>query len=162
VVEGKEITGEKNIQQALVNFYGQLYTSKEAKDIDSLEYMQNTYVPKVSDQDKGACDAIIIKEEIKRVVISMRNNKSPGSDGLPAEFYKTFWDDVEDLFIEMTKEAYKKGELPPTLKKAILTLIFKKGDKVNIGNYRPISLTNVEYKVITVILANCLQKCLHT
>ena len=41
----------------------------------------------------------------------MKLNKSPGSNGIPEEFYKSFWDDNKSLFIESIKSAYQVGEL---------------------------------------------------
>ncbi len=80
--------------------------------------------------------------------------KSPGGDGLITEFYKKFWDDIGPLYLNMINETYKKGELPYTMRKAILALLFKKGDKTLLKNYRPISLTNYDYKILCFVLAN--------
>ena len=59
----------------------------------------------------------------------MKDNKSPGSDGLPSEFYKTFWQDIKYLVTGSLNAAYDKGELSPTQKRGHLTLLFKKMKK---------------------------------
>lgn len=48
--------------------------------------------------------------------------------------------------------------LPFSQRSAIMSLIYKKGEKENISNYRPISLTNVDYKIFAHVLAKRLQK----
>ena len=50
------------------------------------------------------------------------------------------------------------GILPDSMRKSIITIIFKKGDKALLKNYRPISLTNCDYKILTFVLAKRLQK----
>ncbi len=62
--------------------------------------------------------------------------------------------------MNMVEETYRKGILPYTLRKAIVALLYKKGDKTLLKNYRPISLTNYDYKIICFALANRMQKVL--
>ena len=88
----------------------------------------------------------------------MKGNKSPGCDGLSPEFYKKFWPILSTLFMEMVTESFREGELPDSLKKAVVALLFKKGDINLLRNYRPISLTNYDYKIIAFTLAKRLQK----
>ena len=58
----------------------------------------------------------------------------------------------------MIDESFNKGILPCSIKKAVITLIFKKGDRTLLKNYRPISLTNCDYKILTFVLARRIQK----
>ena len=88
----------------------------------------------------------------------MKKNKSPGLDGLTTEFYQTFWPVVGNLLINMFNESYENGNLPDTQKKAVMSLIFKKDDEESIANYRPISLTNVDYRILAFTLAQRMQR----
>ncbi len=63
--------------------------------------------------------------------------------------------------MEMLNETFEQGELPYTMRKALLALLYKKGDDTLLKNYRPISLTNYDYKILCFVLANRLQKVLH-
>ena len=96
----------------------------------------------------------------------MKSNKSPGSDGIPAEFYKTFWPDLHPILIESLNCAYDVGELSATQKRSILSLIYKKNDKYMLKNRRSISLLNTDYKILAHVLANRLKliigKIIHT
>ena len=87
----------------------------------------------------------------------MANNKAPGCDGLSPEFYKYFWPDIKTLLIDSLNEGYYRGELSESQKQSILTLIFKKGDRKLLDNWRPISLLNTDYKIIARVLSQRLQ-----
>ena len=82
----------------------------------------------------------------------MKKNKSPGLDELTIEFYQTFWPVVGNLLINVFNQSYENGNLPDTQMKAVMSLIFKKDDEENIANYRPISLTKVDYCILAFTL----------
>ena len=88
------------------------------------------------------------------VLKNMKNGKSPGSDGYTAEFYKIFWKDLKPLVCKSINEAFAKGELSITQKQGVITLL-PKGDKPRefIKNWRPITLLNVDYKLLSGVLA---------
>ena len=100
------------------------------------------------------CEGKIRECEGKIAVNNMKDNKSPGSDGIPAEFYKTFWDLIGNFITEVYNEAYEKKALPFSQNRSILSLLYKKGEKTDIKNYRPISLTNIDYKILAHIITN--------
>ena len=91
----------------------------------------------------------------------MKANKSPGSDGISVEFYHTFWEDIKYALINSLNEAYQAGELSPTQRRWILSLIYKKNDKTSLTNWRPISLLNTDYKILAHVLANRLKKVIN-
>lgn len=73
--------------------------------------------------------------------------KSPGSDGLPVEFYRAFWHILGSDLVDVLSDSFSAGSLPPSLRSALISGIFKKGDRLNCKNWRPISLLNVDYKL---------------
>ena len=85
----------------------------------------------------------------------MECNKTPGSDSLPAEFYKVFWNDVADFFLKSINQAYHAGQLSVTQRRGIIKLIPKKdAEPYFIKNWRPISLLNCDYKIAAKAIAN--------
>ena len=91
--------------------------------------------------------------------MSMQNNKSPENDGLTKEFLETFWEDIKDVFLNVFRTAKLKNELSTSQRQAVIKLIEKKDkDKRFIKNWRPISLLNVDYKIISKALASRLKK----
>lgn len=108
------------------------------------------------------CDSDITFDELDKAVDNLSLNKSPGSDGLTANFYKHFWDLLKDPFSLMVKEATDNMTFPPTMKQGVITLIPKpdKDPKI-LDNFRPITLLNTDYKIVTIIYARRLKKFLH-
>ena len=91
--------------------------------------------------------------------MSMQNNNSPENDGLTKEFLETFWEDIKDVFLNVFRTAKLKNELSTSQRQAVIKLIEKKDkDKRFIKNWRPISLLNVDYKIISKALASRLKK----
>ena len=101
----------------------------------------NLNIPMLPEEQKQLCEGEMSLEELKAVLDSFQNNKSPGNDGIPIEFYKVCWDLISDSFRKCVKESYKYGEMSSSQKKAVITLIEKQGkDRTLIENWRPISL----------------------
>ena len=85
----------------------------------------------------------------------MDSNKTPGSDGLPAEFYKIFWNDIADLLLDSINYAYQTGQLSVSQKHGIVKLIPKKdAEPYFVKNWHPISLLNCDYKLATKAVLN--------
>jgi hypothetical protein len=93
-------------------------------------------------------------DELHNALLEMSDEKSPGNDGLPPEFYKEFWEDIKVPFFASVVQAKIKGELSASQRQAIIRLIEKKDkDKKFIKNWRPISLLNTDLKIISRALA---------
>ena len=102
----------------------------------------------------------ITNEECEIAITHMKPNKSPGSDGLTVEFYKLFWKDIKKLVINSLNEGFNLFKLSDSQKHGIITLSYTKEDKNNLNNWRPITLLNVDYKILTHILEKRLQSVL--
>ena len=88
----------------------------------------------------------------------MKLNKSPGIDGLPVEFYLCFWKDIAAYVCDSFNEGFVHGSLSDSQNMAVLSLIFKKNNRCLLKNYRPISLTTCDYKILAFTLADRLHK----
>ena len=88
----------------------------------------------------------------------MKHNKSPGLDGITTEFYQAFWLLLGNFLVDVYNECYEEGIQPDSQRQAVFSLIFKKGNADDIANYRPISLTNVDYRILAFTLAQRMQK----
>ena len=87
--------------------------------------------------------------------------KTPGTDGLTTEFLKNFWPELKDLIVGSFNYAFASGSLSISQRRGIISLIPPKNkDKTILENLRPISLLNVDYKILTKVLATRLEKVL--
>ena len=97
-------------------------------------------------------------EELVKEINSLQRlaeSRAPGTDGLPAEFYKVFWNDISDLFLNSINYAYRSSQLSVTQRRGIIKLIPKKDAEPDlIKNWRPISLLNCDYKIAAKAIAN--------
>ena len=80
----------------------------------------------------------------------MKNEKSPGVDGLQKEFYQLNWDVIRNSIVKMADTCFKSGTLSEIQKLGIITFICKNNAKSHLLNYwRPISLLCCNYKVVS-------------
>ena len=156
---GDHTESDEIICEELRKYYSELYLSDKIDQVKINTYLEAVALEnKVPEADRDACEGSLTYDECKRATYSLKSNKSPGSDGLSSEFYKTFWDNVGILMVDSLNEAYEKGELSPSQKHGIVSLIFKKNDPCLLKNWRPITLLNIDYKIAAHALAARLKK----
>ena len=152
-------TDTDSILNILYDFYSDLYVEQtEALLQDQIQEMLNGIpsIPILSGDMSGLTAQITLEEE-ENAIKKLWVGKSPGGDGLTADFYKHFSTHLCGLLSIVFNDALKMGILSPSQRLAIIILLFKKGDKTDISNYRPISLTNCDYKILAYIFSLCLE-----
>ena len=150
-----------SLLECQVNFYKTLYSSKNIPPDSIDDYLHSADVDNaLTEQESATCDGLLLMDECTAAVNNMKCNKAPGQDGLTCEFYKTFWLEIKDIVVASLNEGYDTGEMSVSQRRAILTLLFKKGDPKLLANWRPISLLNVDFKIAAHALASRLHKVL--
>ena len=98
--------------------------------------------------------------KIKTVIRNLPANKSQGPDGFTAEFYPKFREELTPILFKLSQKIAEEGKLFKLIYKATITLIPKpeKDATHKKENYRPISLMNIDAKILSKILANRIQK----
>lgn len=156
---GKLTSDQSKIRNIVESFYRSLYSKR---DID--QHLANSLFRhqkgRLTTQQKEQIDAPIKVEEIKRAILQQRTNRTPGEDGISAEFYIQFLDTIAGELTNVFDELYSQQKATGKLGNGIIKTIYKKGDATNIKNYRPITLLNVDYKILSKILSNRLKEVL--
>ncbi len=123
--------------------------------------MSKLTLPKLIDEQRQELDKPITKQEALEALQTLQPGKAPGPDGLSCEFYKEFMSELIDPFLEMLNYSFVRGSLPESLTEANISLILKKGKPADeCPSYRPISLLNIDFKILSKILARRLEKVL--
>lgn len=150
------------IMEEQYNFYKDLYSSKH-KDSKKLENFltkeEKTKVPQLTPNQKELCDTPLDISELALALKELVNDKSPGSDGFTTNFYKFFWTDIKDILYESYLYSFENKRLSQSQRIGIINLIPKKDKDIRfLKNWRPVSLLNTDYKILTKALAIRLQK----
>ncbi|GAU14634.1 hypothetical protein TSUD_96980 [Trifolium subterraneum] len=116
--------------------------------------------PRVSVEDNERLTAPITKEEIRSALFQMHPDKSPGPDGFNPAFFQKFRHLCGDEVFAATKVWLERGYFPSSLNDTNICLIPKCDSPTSIKDYRPISLCNVLYKMVSKLLANRLKQFL--
>ena len=158
--QGKSIIKTSDILKECSNYYQKLYTKPKTCEITQKELLKNITHKTPNEKNEKLTKKVEINE-IKEVIQSMENGKSPGVDGIPIEFYKEFLETIiPDLQKTYNETLFTNKKTPKTWNQAMITLIPKKGTIKLLKYWRPISLLCVDYKILTKILANRLRHIL--
>ena len=119
-------------------------------------------IPVLNENNATLCEGLISEKECFEAIKTMSKDKTPGSDGLPTNFYQLFWEDIKGILCNVFNDCYQNGEMTTSMKRGIITLLPKKKgkDALHLKNWRPITLLNTDYKILAKILANRLKKVL--
>ena len=158
--DGQEIANPEHIRKQIKSFYEYLYTKKSLQtERECLEFLTRINTPHLSESDKASCEGKLTLQNIWEALISMKNGKTPGNDGLTKEFYVCFFGELGMLLLKSLNYSHLVGEMSTSQKQAVVTLIEKKGkDKRLVKNWRPISLMNVDVKIASKALSFRLKK----
>jgi hypothetical protein len=156
----EEISSKEGIVDYIRNFYANLYSKNEENKIDLTDETYFDECPKLSDKNKDELEKDITLEELSSTVKGCKES-APGPDGITYKIYKELWGIIGKYIVESWNYSIKSGNLPPSHKESALTLLPKEGkDLRSIKNWRPITLTNCDSKIITKALANRMAKVL--
>ena len=119
-------------------------------------------IPKqITEIEKHRLEQPITKAELDTALKALKNNKSPGPDEFSPEFYKHFWPEIGSIFLKYMNYSHKKGSLTSTILEGTITCLPKTGKSRSlIKNWRPISLLNTSYKLISTCITNRLRPLL--
>ena len=155
---GEKVNDLVSILNTVEGFYKNLYKKGNTEKVCIDEVLSGVDA-RISADEQDMCDRGITVEEIQIAIKNAKNNKSPGSDGLSSEFYKEFADVLAPILL-MVYQSMEEGQMvPESMATGVITILFKnRGSRLELGNYRPISLLNSDYKILTRVLAYRIKK----
>ena len=121
----------------------------------------NDCIIRLNADQQQECEGKLTLNECLAALKKFNKNKSPGTDGLTAEFYLFFWKDLSQVMVDSFNYAFTNGNLSISQRQGIIRLIPKKDKDLSyLKNWRPLSLLNVDYKIATKALALRMKKVL--
>ena len=141
------------------DFYQDLFSEEEI-DLEAQDWLLDQLSMSFDEQEQASCEGLLTTEECREALNGMDTGKSPGNDGLTVEFYKAYWAVLGSDLIEVLNYGFQLGQFSVFQRRGLLSLIFKKGEKRDLRNWRPISLLCVDYKIGNEILVARLQNVL--
>ena len=148
---GEWIIEESAVKEYIKNGFAGIYSTS----LVSVPITYNTsyqWQPRLSEEEKQSISGGVTEEEIKVALWSLKPFKAPGPDGLHVGFFQRFWLVVGKSVMEEIKLIFSEKRVPAYLNSTHIALIPKIQGPETLGNYRPISLCNTVYKVLTKII----------
>ena len=160
---GQIVVDSKKVLHEIFTLIFVLYSSEVSQeDMEFVnEFVVPLDIPVLAEESVLNLNRPITKNELWNALKTMGLEKSPGFDGLPCEFYLTFFNDIIDVLLDSFNYSFQKGILSNSQRCGIITLLPKKDkDPMLVKNYRPISLLNVDYKLLAKVMSSRLKPCM--
>ena len=141
----ERVADRRGINEVATKFYKKLYAEEKTdKDIRRIEQDEEREPP-------------FMMEELDCIIRKLKCNKSPGKDGITNEQIKYAGEEFKGKLLDFLNQVYRSKNVPKGWKTNKIIVIFKKGDKHRIENYRPLSLTSNMAKVLAKLIKNRLK-----
>ncbi|KAJ8403286.1 hypothetical protein AAFF_G00355030 [Aldrovandia affinis] len=128
-------------------YYAKLF-SRQACDPAAEAYLLDCITARLGGQ---SMEADVTLEEVREALLSLRDGRAPGHDGLLKEFYAIFWHLLGPDLLEVYRALLERGALSASMQKGILVLLYKGGDRTELGNWRPLTLLTTDCKVLAKV-----------
>ncbi|KAK0586532.1 hypothetical protein LWI29_008529 [Acer saccharum] len=113
--------------------------------------------PRLSEWDISLLYSPICEDDVKSSLFNIGGLKAPGPDGLPAIFFQKFWNNCKSDLCRMVSDCFSTGSVPRDLNNTLISLIPKIPNPTSMMHFRPISLCNTSFKVLSKILVQRLR-----
>ncbi len=162
-------TSDKNREECIYKFYSDLYKKNDVHGenftieefLGDVAFEEDVINSKLSEAEKSSLDRPLTIEELDNSMRKAKLNSAPGIDGISNRFIWDCWDLFRVPLFKYTQKCYERGELTDNFRSAKIRLIPKKGDCSKLKNWRPISLLNCFYKIISRAIAERLKKVIN-
>ena len=152
VFTGGEAKGHSAVLEELTKYYESLFARKiidEQAVLKCLETLNDPNSRRVLPPTADMCGAPITPEEVLPTLENLPTGKSSGPDRLPNKLYKVHSQKLAVILTHVYNESHREGALPATCIEGTISVLYKKKSRNDPRNYRPITLLNNDYKILT-------------
>lgn len=158
--DGTIVSSPMDLCCVLSNFYSCLFSAVPT-DLSVRSTLLDNLTSSLDGDQAALCEGLLSVSECYTALKGMARSKAPNSDGLPMEFYLKFWHVLGADLVAVLNSCFVSGSLSLSQHRGVISLSFKKGDRLDPRNWRPITLLNVDYKIASRVIAGRLLKVIH-
>ena len=151
-MDGRLIDKGEEISKELNNYFLSVFPQEEPDREVALEQIFR------GQEDEELSDTGISREIVRKEIDRLKKTKSPGPDNIFPRILKECKEELSEPLTKIFRKSLDTGVVPRLWRQANVVPIFKKGDKAESSNYRPISLTSVVGKMLEAIIARAIRK----
>ncbi|OMO57673.1 reverse transcriptase [Corchorus capsularis] len=146
----------KSIERIIEGYFKNIFSSTNP-NWDNVRSIASLLERRIDDEQGLMLDTDFTFEEIKDAVFQMEGDKAPGPDGMTQTFFQQCWGLIGKDVASFCLDFLNNGEPLPSINHTNICLIPKNASPSSAKDYRPISLCNVLFKIISKALANRLK-----
>lgn len=143
------------INEILSDFYRNLYTADGPMGGTPEKWLDNPVLPTLSDEEREVLGGVVSQDELERAIKNLKSHKAPGPDGYTAEFFKILNKDIAPTLTQLFNSFLQGTPIPTYMNMAYIKVLPKHCKDLSLpASYRPISLINVDLKLLSKIMAD--------
>lgn len=161
---GEITTDKEEMKKVFQNHHENLMKKPETGNDweEKVQEVMKDVDKKLTDTQKQKFETLFTRESVKGALKKASNGKAPGADGIVSEFWKSWPEpkndakntpDVVGTFCKIFHHIEAQGVQIKNFTEGIMSILYKKGDKLEAKNYRPVTLLNTDYKIMTKTIA---------
>ncbi|XP_057442323.1 uncharacterized protein LOC130734042 [Lotus japonicus] len=146
---GEWCSDGNRLRAEVLNYFQSLFGARIDMNGAVLNHLR---FPRLSEAAATCLGDTVDKEEVRQALMSMKSFTAPGPDGFQPVFFKKYWDLVGEDVWRLVRDAFATGTVDASIMETLIVLIPKVDHPATIKEFRPISLCNVVYKLITKVM----------
>jgi hypothetical protein len=157
---GDVVSGQENIKKEAIKYFKEMYKEQAPPSSKEQVRVAALFKKMVTEDEAHSLNELIKLEEIEHILKKFKSDKILRPDGWSVELFSHFFETVGGDLLEMAEEARTRGRIVGGLNTTFIALTPKVNKPQCFGDFRPISLCNLCYKIISKVIANCIKPLL--